>query len=209
MLSAGRMAALCAGFYAAVSVSCFVVRIFCPVPFWTPGLSFQPAFIPQYVLCYSAGIWGRQHQLLSRIPTTFGWVCLVVAALWSVAGFAASIFISGFEWGWVLAAWGPLYYTAWWTFFEQSFAVLWGVGLLVAFRQLFNRQGGRAGALVIGAAYTVYILHCLVEVAWARLLQDLAWPPAGKAALLTPLTMLTTWAVAMAIIMIPGVRRVL
>jgi len=206
-----HMLLLCAGMFVLLYAGCLLVRAFVPYTRWTQVIATQPSFIPQYVLCYSAGIWGRQHQLLSRIPTTFGWVCLVVGGLWSVVGYVASIYISGFEWAWVelVAVPGPFWYQAWWTFFEQSFAVLWSVGLLVAFRQLFNKQGGRAGVLITGATYTVYILHCFVIVCWSRVFESVPMPLAGKVTLIYVLAVVTTWPVAICITLIPGARRVL
>ena len=97
------------------------------------------------------------------------------------------------------------------TFVEQSFAVVWSAGLLIVARDYFNTKPGRLGRVIIGAAYTVYIIHPMYVTLFGRALY--AAPPTmtlvANALAISPMVVTASWLTAAAIKAIPGTGRVL
>ena len=94
--------------------------------------------------------------------------------------------------------------------FEQIFAVALSTGLLIVFRERANVAPGSWGAVIIGAAYTVYIIHSVVLFALTRALAGL-WPIHRllQFAVEAPIAIALSWLFAAAIKALPYAGRVL
>ena len=152
-------------------------------------------------------------QALARLPKGAG-LPLMGAALAIYAAFLVSfkafIAVFGVAPGTRLLYGGlnpaQLCYTA----FEQFFAVGWSAGLLILFRERVNFAPGQWGAVVIGSAYTVYIIHTVVVFSLTRALSGL-WPIHRllQFAVETPIALVVSWLAAIAIKALPYAGRVL
>ena len=97
----------------------------------------------------------------------------------------------------------------------QGFAVLWSVGLLVFCREYLGAEPGRFRTAVTGAAYCSYLIHPVIVFGLTRLLTWPWWPVGGDMDLLlhilvmSPASILITWAVSLMIKLIPGSGRIL
>lgn len=182
------------GFIFALSLVSFVVRIW-----WPAGWVFQPfnlpvGYLPQYISLYILGLVASRRNWFFELSPRMGrdWlrtaliailVMILVAILFMIVGAGAAgtqmnyfmwvmgelnYFLGGFHW----QAFG---YALW-----ESFMVV-GVciGLLVFFRQRWNRQGRLAKGLAANA-YTVYLIHPLVLVSFASAFHTVALYPLLK-----------------------------
>jgi hypothetical protein len=96
------------------------------------------------------------------------------------------------------------------TFVEQSFAVVWSVGLLVVFRQAYNVKPNWVGRQYINGAYGAYLVHPVIIILFARALMPFPFPSAVvNAVAISPPTLIMAWVVACLLRAIPGADKVL
>lgn len=201
----------------ALSLAAFLVRLgWRTTDFTSVGLQIPVGYLITYVTAYSYGVAAYHANALPRLPARLGWASLACSALWWAGGWMLGWLVAGGrdeDWLPVLIGGGagtPVGFQAYFAFYEQIFAVFWSFGLLVAFREVVGgRTGGKVGRVIVGAAYTAYILHPLVIVSYDRALIPLYLQPAAAAAVLAALVVPTTWIVAALVREIPGAKRVL
>jgi glucans biosynthesis protein C len=133
----------------------------------------------------------------------------VTAAALAAGGGAALVLLPGSNFGHELDRAPSLGYLAFFTAWEAAYTVSMWLAVLVAFRELANAEGGRAGAAVSVAAYAAYILHVPILTALALGFEAFAWHPVVKCLVVTPLLVACTWALAMLLRCVPGVKRIL
>jgi glucan biosynthesis protein C len=75
------------------------------------------------------------------------------------------------------------------------------------FRRRWNRQG-RLSQVLSRAAFAAFVLHQLVLVGFVLLSRHVAWPPELEYAAVSALAVVGSFALAAALVRIPGVRRV-
>lgn len=186
--------------------------------FVAAGLNIPMPYLGEYIVAFWLGIRaGRTPGALERVPPGFGRGCLLVAAAWLGAGTGLAWALAGRDWIPVLSAGGYTWqggrpgagFQLFFALFEQSFAVLWSLGLLALFRARCNRPAGGVGAVVVGAAYGAYIVHPLFLVLSDRALHGSQLPAGAKAALATPLVLALSWAAAALARAVPGAAGVL
>lgn len=160
-------------FTLALAVVTFLVRLWAPAGWWIQPLNFQLAYFPQYISLFVVGLIAYRRNWFLTIPSWIGKVGLGAAigativllplALSSLADFPGGLH------------WQAFAYALW----EAIMAVGMSTGLLVLFRQRFNRQG-RVGKFLSGQAYAVYIIHAPVITGLAFALRDVHLYPLLK-----------------------------
>lgn len=140
----------------AIGLSTFLVRTVQPMG--TNILNMQLCFFSQYILLFTLGICAWRRNWLIRIPYRFGvrwltlvltmgsltWLGIIIAAL----GTHTEAKLSG-GWTWQSAAL---------CFWESFFCVGICLGLIVLFRDKFNRQG-KIARWLSDNAFSVYVFH--------------------------------------------------
>lgn len=210
LFTLGALAATALG----LSAAAFLVRLALPTTMFTGyALNIPVPYMVEYGVAFNLGVAARRADALPRLPSALGWASLAGAAVWSVAGWAVAVVICGGNWVPAIMGGGagtPLGFQAYYAFYEQIFAVFWSYGLLIAFRDVVaGHAGGKAGAVIVGAAYATYILHPLFIVSYDRALLPAALPAPAAAAVLALLVVPSTWIAAALVRCVPGVKRVL
>jgi surface polysaccharide O-acyltransferase-like enzyme len=179
-------------FMAVMALSTFLVRV--RVSEEASVLNMHPGDFPQYVLMYLAGAYGFRGKWLDEFSDRF---CFRTAALTlsiSIPLFFALIVLGGglqgdtakYSGGFNLVSAGKCLWEA---------LVCAGMALLIlaAFRRWFNTQG-RLARFLSDNAFGVYLIHPPILIALAIALHPLLWPPIAKAALLTALAAIGSFA---------------
>lgn len=179
---------------------------------WGFVFNFEPSYMPQYVVCFALGICARKHNALVRLPASMTWWCLCFAALWWTAAwtllqsFPGLVDAKGFN----KRSPAAVGYWAFHTFVEQSFAVVWGAGLMLFFREVLNSKPGRLGVIITGAAYVAYLVHPVFVTLFGRAFAKFEfWSILVNAVVLSYLTVPASWLVAAGLKAIPGANKVL
>jgi len=177
---------------AVMALSTFLVRV--RVSEEASVLNMHPGDFPQYVLMYLAGADGFRGKWLDELSDRF---CFRTAALTlsiSIPLFGALIVLGGglqgdtakYSGGFNLVSAGKCLWEA---------LVCAGMALLIlaAFRRWFNTQVPVARVLSDNA-FGVYLIHPPILIALAIALHPLLWPPIARAALLTALAAIGSFA---------------
>jgi surface polysaccharide O-acyltransferase-like enzyme len=196
-----------AGLALAIGLCTFLVRIWQPIG--TNILNMQLCFFSQYVLLFIVGIRAWRRDWLMRIPYQFGirsltvaltagalvWLGIVLAAL---ATHTEARLVGG--WSWQSAAL---------SFWESFFCVGICLGLIVLFREKFNRQGKLARWLSDNC-FSVYVFHPPLLIAVTLAMRDLDAPKLVKFLLATVLgTAVTYLASSLILRRMPVLKRFL
>jgi surface polysaccharide O-acyltransferase-like enzyme len=139
-----------------MGLSTFLIRTVQPMG--TNILNMQLCFFSQYILMFSLGICAWHRDWLQRIPFQFGirWLTLVLTVgslIW--AGIIIAVITTHTEdrlsggWSWQSTAL---------CFWESFFCVGACLGLIVLFRDRFNRQG-KIARWLSDNAFAVYVFH--------------------------------------------------
>lgn len=185
----------------------FLVRTAAPIGTWVPNLV-EPAHAPQYVALFWLGIVAGRRGWEEEVPRSVEryWAWILPASL--LVGFAVLRISLGADGDPALALGGfgipSLAYSVW----EH----LWCVGVIVLLLGIFRRRFGSQGPILQSAAldsYATYIMHPLVLVAIAILLQSLVLPALAKFLLFAPLAVFAAFAIGHLTRSLPAARRVL
>lgn len=185
-----------------------------PLAFYQRGpfVSFMPDLFPTYVVAFALGIYSGPSawNVLARLPDNWGsWSLWVGGCWWLWCGWLLNITLRpamvmqkgviGWILSWMLR-----------TFVEQSFCVIWSVGLLVVFRLAYNVKPGKFGTLFISGAYGAYLVHPVILILFARAIMIYSFPSAVvNAAIISLPSVVTSWLLAVVLRMIPGAHHVL
>jgi len=172
-----------AGFIVVMALATFLVRI--GISEDASLLNVHPGDFPQYMLMYLAGAHGYRGKWLEEFSDRF---CFRIAALTlsiSVPLFAALIiFGGGLEGDTAKYAGGFNVVSAGKSLWEALVCIGMALLILAVFRRFFDAQGPVARVLSDNA-FGVYLIHPPVLIACAMVLHPLMWHPIAKAALLT------------------------
>jgi len=179
-------------FIAVMAAATFAVRI--AIDGGASVLNMHPGDFPQYVLMYLAGAYGFRSDWLAKLAdrTCLRWAA--VALLLSVPLFAALVAFGGGLQGETAkysGGFNPV--SAGKCLWEALVCVGMGFAMLAVYRRHFNAQGPLARFLSDNA-FGVYLIHPPVLIAIAMALHPLAWPAIAKAALLTILAAIGSFA---------------
>jgi len=185
-----------------------VVRIFLPIGYtWLFNL--QPPFFPQYIAAFIIGIYAAQNNWLDTIPDHVGKTCTIAALLLVAAQLVLLYLFTSPASGLTPFVGGGLHVPAvLYAFWEQMTGVMIITALLSVFSRRFNHQGTVARAMA-GDSFTAYIIHPVILILLAMALAGLVLPQVAKFAIVLPLAIFLTFALAHLIRAVPGVKRVL
>ena len=170
-------------FIAVMAAATFAVRI--GVSEGASVLNVRPGDFPQYVLMYAAGALGYRGNWLGTLPDRFCMRWATLALSLSVPLFAALIlFGGGLQGDTASYAGGFNPVSAGKCLWEALVCVGMGFAMLAVYRRHLSEQGPLARFLSDNA-FGVYLIHPPVLIAIAIALHPLAWPAIAKAALLT------------------------
>jgi hypothetical protein len=206
-------AAFFATCYAARMLDTFVFNIR-PMQFVQRGpfVSFMPDYLPVYLGAFALGVFSGPSgwDVLARLPDAWGsWSLWSAGIWWVLAGWLLNTVLHS----WMSMQRGATAYALMWimrTFVEQSFAVVWSVGLLVVFRQAYNTKPNWVGRQYVNGAYGAYLVHPVIIILFARALMPFPFPSAVvNAVAISPPTLVVSWVLACLLRAIPGADRVL
>ncbi len=198
------------GFTLVMAVSMLLTAQVSPVGDFKPLFGFiylQPAFFPQYLMMFAAGILAYRNDWLNRFDKrqlrTWSWIaagCGVFLPVIFVAGGAAAgqfgAFITGFAWQSIaLNAWVAL------TCVSFSMAsILW-------LRQR-QSQPGVVSKEISASAYAAYIIHPVVLVAITSNMTGLAIYPLLKFAIAVGVAVSASFGIGWLLRKIPGAKTI-
>lgn len=170
-------------FALALGLLTFAARLFWPVGWAFGPLNLQFCFFVQYIAMLIVGVTAYRHDWLLRLPVATGrlwlgagiFLIVVVFPIMFVAGGAPQGEVAPFMGGW---HWQALAYAMW----DQLTGVAMMIGLIVLFRERFNRQG-RLLKEASAASYTAYIIHAPVLILFTLAVRNITLYPLLKFAL--------------------------
>jgi hypothetical protein len=185
-----------------------------PLAFYQRGpfVSFMPDLFPTYVVAFALGCYSGPSgwNVLARLPDSWGsWSLWVGGCWWLWAGWLLNITLRP---AMVMQRGVTAWLLTWLlrTFVEQTFCVIWSVGLLVVFRLAYNHKPGTFGDLVNTGAYGAYLVHPVVLILFARVIMSYPFPSAViNAAIISVPSVVTSWLLAVVMRMLPGAHHVL
>jgi glucans biosynthesis protein C len=197
-----------ASFVVALALITWFVRIWYPVDRWVPFLWImpaEPAHLPQYIAFFVAGVLAYRGDWFRRMPNAAGLIWLAVGVTASVGIYVAYAFG---PWSELMATGGgslpSLIRSSW----EAVIAVGLSIGLIVAFRVLFNRSN-RLLELMAAASFGAYILHPAIVVALQAAMTDVLLIAFAKFTVVSLLGTVAAFAVAHVAGRVPAIRAVL
>jgi glucans biosynthesis protein C len=179
-------------FIAIMAASTFVVRI--AVDEGASVLNMHPGDFPQYALMFAAGCFGYRGAWFANLPdrACLRWAALALTA--SVPVFVAIVVFGGALQGDThLYSGGFNAVSAGKCLWEALVCVGMALLMLAVYRRYFCEQGPLARFLSDNA-FGVYLIHPPILIACAMLLHPLAWPAIAKAALLTAIAAIGSFA---------------
>lgn len=193
----------------AMGVVSFVVRQWFTVNWALSPFNLQLAFFVQYIAMFILGVIAYRRNWLQRLPTAMARPCFAIAVLLVVIGMPLLFILGGATSGKTSSYLGGPHWQAFaYAMWEQVFAVAMMVGLIVLFRERFNRQGPVAQAAA-SSSYTVYIIHTPIIVLFALAMRNVSLYPLLKFAIAALVTIPLTFAIANGVRQLPLARRIL
>jgi glucan biosynthesis protein C len=197
-----------ASFIVALALITWLVRIWYPIDKWVPFLWImpaEPAHLPQYVAFFAAGVIAYRGDWFRGMPMAAGLIWLAVGGIASGGIYVAYAFG---PWSELMAIGGgglpSLIRSSW----ETVIAVGLSVGLIVAFRELFDRSY-RLLERTVAASFGAYILHPAIVVALQSLMTNVLLVAFAKFTVVSLLGTVAAFAVAHVAGRVPGIRAVL
>ena len=196
------------GFAITMALLTFLVRLVMPSD--SSLLNMHLGDFPQYILLFSAGILAARGRWLLKLSFLSGvrWLMAVLPV-----GFVAWFIIlkeggafagkgSDYSGGW---HWQSICMNLW----ESFTCVAICYGLLVIFREVFNRQG-RLAKFMSDNAFSVYVFHPPIVIFAARMQHNLILPSLVKFLTLTCMGVFLSFALSAVVFRrIPLLRRIL
>jgi fucose 4-O-acetylase-like acetyltransferase len=193
----------------------WIVRIWFPIDRWVPlffVIPAEPAHLPQYVSLFAIGTLAYRGDWLRRLSAATGFVWLWVGLTTSVACYVVyySDALTGTHFLRTVMAMGGLNWPSLvWSGWEALICVGLCMGLLVFFREWFNKPQGKFLLAMAGASYGAYIIHLLVVMGAQAALHAVNLPPFLKFVVVTLVATAISFGAAHLVRQIPGVKKVL
>lgn len=196
-------------FTLALAVVSYLFRIVVPlgktVTLFVDFLDFPTiAYLPQYLSFFVVGAVVAGYDWFQTLPRSLGITGFVAALMAFVLLFPVAFF--GGLGGQFLGNghWQSALYALW----DAIFAVGLCLAVIPFFRRFFNEES-RFGAFLSQQSYAVYIIHSLIIVFVAYVVQGLALAPLAKFALVAVIVVPLSFGVAYIVRQIPFASRVL
>ncbi len=197
-----------ASFIVVLALITWFVRIWYPVDKWVPFLWImpaEPAHLPQYAALFAAGVMAYRGDWFRRMRTVTGLIWLAVGGI--AAGGIYVAYAFG-PWSELMATGGgglaSLIRSSW----ETVIAVGLSVGLIVAFRELFDRSNHLLERMA-AASFGAYILHPAIIVGLQVVMTGVLLVAFAKFAVVSLLGTVAAFSVAYVAGRVPGIRAVL
>ncbi|HWX05000.1 MAG TPA: acyltransferase family protein [Bradyrhizobium sp.] len=203
----GRASLAIAGFIAAMAASTFLVRI--AVTEDASVLNMHPGDFPQYVLMFAAGAFGYRGGWIAGLPDRLclRWASATLAL--AVPLFAGLLLFGGALQGQTAPYAGGLNaVSAGKCLWEALVCVGVGLAMLAVYRRSFDSQNEVTRRLSDNA-FGVYLIHPPILIGFAMLLHGLALHPVAKAALLTLLAAIGSFAASALVLRKSPLRRII
>ena len=195
------------GLWLLMGACTFLVRIVQPMG--TNVLNMQLCFFSQYVLLFLVGLIAWRRNWLQRIPYAFGMRWLTLALTVGVVAWFALVIPVMQAHAVAQFSGGVTWQSAAFSFWESFFCLGVSLGLLVIFRERFDRQG-RLAQWLSDNCFAVYMFHAPILIALTLALQGWEAPKPLKFLSATALGAILTYAASSLILRrIPGLRRIL
>jgi glucan biosynthesis protein C len=183
----------------------FLVRIW--FPFGTEILNMKPAYFPQYILLFTAGIWASRNRFFLNLPDKIGrrWLRIALLAgipVWFLMMPAGGALDGRLDFFFGGLHWQAAAYASWDTLFCTGMVI----GLIVLFRRRFNGQG-RVTRFAADNTFGVYVFHAPLVVLITMLLKDWTAYPLLKFAVALLLAVPVCFLASGAIRRVPLMRR--
>lgn len=192
-----------------LGVLTFIARLWFPVNWAFGPLNLQLAFFVQYVAMLVLGVIAYRRDWFVRLPRTLAGPCFALAGLLVVVGFPLLFILGGALAGDVSRFLGGPHWQAFaYAMWEQLLGLVMITGLLILFRERFNRQGALAKESA-AASYTVYIIHPPLVVLLTLAVRGIQIYPLLKFALAAATTVPLCFLLAAGIRRLPLARNVL
>jgi fucose 4-O-acetylase-like acetyltransferase len=193
-------------FTLALAAATFAFRLVVPLGDFLPILNLPtPAYLPQYVSLFAAGVLGARRGWFRSIPDWMGWTGLAISVAATVVLFLPALVGSGksaaFDGG---LHWQAAAYALW----DSTLSVGMFLGLLVIFRRWANRAG-RLWNELSRNQFAVYVLHPVLLVGLTVPLIAVPMGPLLKLMIAIAIALPLCFTVAGLVRRIPGVSRVL
>ncbi|PCE66144.1 acyltransferase family protein [Sediminicola luteus] len=185
----------------------FVVRMYFPVGEWVSPLGFQPAHLPQYILCYLSGIWVQQHGVLDTWSGKAYFKNLIMATALALIVFPLLFVIPGKLEDHADYMGGFTPYSFFYVVWEQLFAFFTILGLLGWFKTRFNEQPPWLRS-VAQHSYIIYIIHGFVLAGLSLALHNYTGMAFQKFVLFLVPALLICYFLGKLIRLIPVVKRI-
>jgi surface polysaccharide O-acyltransferase-like enzyme len=196
------------GVIGTISIFAFLTRIFIPAGATLfnnlTGNFMQLGFFPSYIVLFIVGIIAYRKDIPANLSYKFGkfWLKLALflgIPLWFVmmvgGGDNLVLFFGGLHWQ-------SAAYSAW----ESFFCVAVSIGLLVLFREKFNRQG-QLSSFLSENAFGVYVFHAPIVVAITMSLSNVTITPIVKMYMVALIVLPTCFVFTHLLRRIPVIRR--
>jgi hypothetical protein len=202
----GHTAIIC--FVIGLSLITWLVRIWYPIDKWVPFLwvmPAEPAHLPQYVVFFATGAVSYRGDWFHRLSTAVGLIWLAIGV---IAGGGIYVAYAIGSWSDLMAVGGSglssLIRSSW----ETLIAVGLSIGLIVTFRELFDRPN-RLLKVMAAASFGAYIVHPAIVVTLQAAIANVAFVAFAKFVLVSLLGIAAAFTVARLASDVPGVRAVL
>jgi peptidoglycan/LPS O-acetylase OafA/YrhL len=198
------------GFAVALAAVTWVVRGWYPIDEWLALLWIVPAELahfPQYVAMFVLGIMAYRGDWLRRMSTTTAMVWLGVGLASSV-GLSAFVLLAGERKNDVIDTGGFNFQSAVYSGWEALICVGLSVGLVVLFRQAFERSRPVLAAMA-AASYAAYIVHWLIVIGLQSAIADVRLPALVKFGIVTAGAVVLAFGIGHLSRRVPGLRVVL
>lgn len=185
----------------------FTVRIWLPVGWEIPIVSWQVAHFPQYIAMYIVGLVAYRRNWFETVTEAqvkvWRRVILLMIFLFPVLFVAAGALEGNVDSAMGGFHWESLAYSVW----EQFMCMAMVISLLVWFRNRFIEQG-RLAKTMSGAAYATYVLHVPTIFLVALALRGIRLDMALKYVLLVPFAVAAAFLVGYVVKKLPGARNI-
>lgn len=195
------------GFALILSVFTFATRVVFPIG--SSIMNMQLCFFPQYILLFIMGIIFSRKELLLAIPyrtgiSWFRYTLIFGIAFWFLIMSLGDALTKGFDTFTGHFTWQSAAYSAW----ESFFCIGVCLGLIVIFRDKFNRQG-KLSKFLSSNAFGVYVFHAPVLIFISMLFKDIAMYPFFKYLIVAIITLPMCFLVSYLLRKIPGVSYII
>ena len=188
-----------------VAVTTFLVRIWFPIGVWDPFKLVQPAYLPQYLGLFVAGVAAYRNNWIMTTPKSVGltWLftggvaALLFVGIWEVAQGDYATLTGG-------AHWRPFVFAVW----EAVVCVGLCVGLVIFFRETVHTTS-KLLRTVSASVYTMYLVHLPVVVYTQYYLVGVSLHPLIKFGVVVTTGILVSFCISLGVQRLPGAKKIL